>query len=144
LRLSDTVATSGQPSALQFQAIKDAGFELVVNLALTSSAGALADEGEIVARAGLAYEHIPIDFKVPDVPSALRFLELMGARRGRPTFVHCIANYRVSALMYVFRVACEGMDEPRALEDLHRLWTPNPIWQKYIEDVLALRPQPSL
>jgi protein tyrosine phosphatase (PTP) superfamily phosphohydrolase (DUF442 family) len=138
LRLHETLATAGQPTAAQFRAIREAGFETVVNLALSTSPGALHDEADIVEGAGLAYVHIPIDFQAPDLPSALRFFEVMRSREERPYFVHCIANYRVSALVFAYRVACEGMSEERASEDLSRLWTPNAIWQKYIDDVLKL------
>jgi protein tyrosine phosphatase (PTP) superfamily phosphohydrolase (DUF442 family) len=136
LPLSDRLATSGQPTAPQFESIKGAGFEVVVNLALGTSPGALPDEAEIVARHGLAYVHIPIDFKAPDVPSALRFFEVMRAHRERRTFVHCIANYRVSALVYAYRVLEGEMTPARAREDLQKLWIPDATWQRYIEDVL--------
>src|SRR3954466_606333 len=88
LRLSKDLGTAGQPSEAQFRAIRDAGFEVVVNLALATSPGALQDEKAIVEREGLSYIHIPIDFKAPDVPSAVRFFEVMRGLRGRPTFVH--------------------------------------------------------
>jgi protein tyrosine phosphatase (PTP) superfamily phosphohydrolase (DUF442 family) len=137
LRLSEHLATSGQPTPEQFQSIKDAGFEVVVNLALSTSPGALPDEAEIVLGHGLAYIHVPIDFKAPDVPSALRFFEVMRAHRERPTFVHCIANFRVSALVYAYRVLEGEMSPARAMEDLRKLWTPDETWQKYIDDVLS-------
>ena len=48
LQLSDSIATSGQPTTEQFSAIKDSGYKIVINLALQTSSNALPDEKQIV------------------------------------------------------------------------------------------------
>ncbi len=50
-RISDTLSTAGQPTAEQLAAVRAAGFELVVNMALSTSPNALPDEGEPVETA---------------------------------------------------------------------------------------------
>jgi len=52
LKLSDTIATAGQPTEEQFSAIK-AGYQVVVNLALPDSPNALPDEKKVVELKGL-------------------------------------------------------------------------------------------
>ena len=42
--INDQIASSGQPSPEQFSAIKKAGYDVVINLALASSEGAVSDE----------------------------------------------------------------------------------------------------
>jgi hypothetical protein len=42
-------------------------------------------------------------------------------------------NMRVSAFMYLYRTLREHVDPRAALADLHRLWTPNPTWQRFLD-----------
>ncbi len=49
LQLSDRLATAGQPTIKQYPAIAAAGYQVVINLALTDSPSALADESELAA-----------------------------------------------------------------------------------------------
>jgi hypothetical protein len=89
----------------------------------------------------MGYVAIPIDFDRPDVPSALRFFDLLRAQRDRRVFVHCAANKRVSALIFAFRKvegARDGTPEGEAAaRDLARLWEPNETWRRYIDDVVV-------
>jgi protein tyrosine phosphatase (PTP) superfamily phosphohydrolase (DUF442 family) len=137
LELEANLGTAGQPTEAQYPAIAAAGYDTVVNLALPTSTGALPDEAGLAARLGLAYVAIPIDFEAPAVASALRFFRMLDENRGRRLFVHCAANYRVSALVYAYRVARGRMARDAAAADLRRMWTPNETWARYIEDAIA-------
>ncbi|MCD6051762.1 MAG: hypothetical protein K0Q55_3171, partial [Verrucomicrobia bacterium] len=53
LRVDENLATSGMPLPEQFTDIAQAGFKTVINLALPTSDNALANEGELVTRAGM-------------------------------------------------------------------------------------------
>ena len=79
--LSDRLGTAGQPTEAQFADVAAAGFEMVVNLGLPSSEGALPDEKAIVERHGLTYLHVPIDFQVPRVETAMRFFRALDENR---------------------------------------------------------------
>jgi enamine deaminase RidA (YjgF/YER057c/UK114 family)/protein tyrosine phosphatase (PTP) superfamily phosphohydrolase (DUF442 family) len=137
LLLSDDLATAGQPTEDELGAIAARGFEVVINLALATSPGALPDEAAAVARHGMTYVHIPIDFSAPEVPAALRFFETLRAHRERKLFVHCAANKRVSALIYAYRIV-EGQPGPAtAARDLARRWEPDDTWRRYIDDSVA-------
>lgn len=137
LTLSETVGTGGQPAADQFPLLKEAGYEVVINLALADSANALPEEAEIAARNGLDYVHIPVVWTDPHVEEATRFFQAMDANAGRKVFAHCIANKRVSTLMYLYRVLRQGMNPEDAADDMHRIWNPSPVWQKFIDEVLT-------
>src|SRR5262245_21848704 len=63
--ISDRLGTAGQPTDSQFAAVRAAGFEAVINLALPTSDNAIPNEGEIVTKSGMAYVHIPVEFKAP-------------------------------------------------------------------------------
>ena len=85
----------------------------------------------------MEYVHIPIDFTAPDVPSALRFFEVVRARRDRRLFVHCAANKRVSALVYAYRILSGDPGPAQAARDLSRRWEPDETWRRYIDDSVA-------
>ena len=140
LPLTDRIGTAGQPAPEQFAAVRDAGYDVVINLALPTSTYAVADEGDIVARHGMRYVHIPVDFDRPSVDDARRFFEAMDAARAGKVFVHCAMNMRVSAFVYLYRTLREAVPPEVARRDLLRVWTPNPTWEKFIEEVrVALR-----
>ncbi|MEZ4769324.1 MAG: protein tyrosine phosphatase family protein [Caldilineales bacterium] len=131
------IGTAGQPTAGQFTAIRDAGFELVVNLAMASSDNALADEAGIVGALGMEYVHIPVVWTNPTPDDLARFFTTMEANRGRRVFVHCALNYRVSSFMYLYRVLRLGADEEDARWDLLSIWEPDECWSNFIAAALA-------
>lgn len=136
LKLSDSVATAGQPTEAQFSVIKKSGYQLVVNLALPDSPNALPHEQAIVEDLGMQYVHIPVVLENPTLEDVARFFTVMEANADKPVFVHCTANKRVSAFMYLYRLIHERMSHEEATRDLHRLWIPNDTWQKLIQQVI--------
>jgi protein tyrosine phosphatase (PTP) superfamily phosphohydrolase (DUF442 family) len=137
--ISDRLGTAGQPTESQFQAIRQAGFAAVINLALPTSDTALANEGSIVTRLGMSYVHIPVDFKAPAAEDFRAFRRVMQAFADRPVFVHCVANMRVSAFVFLYRVLHEQVPAPEAERDLHALWEPDAVWIGFIRDQLENR-----
>jgi protein tyrosine phosphatase (PTP) superfamily phosphohydrolase (DUF442 family) len=135
-RLDERIATSGQPSEAQLRDIAEAGFRNVINLALKTSPGALPDEGDRVAGLGLGYVHIPVDFKAPAAADYEHFSAAMDARKGQTVFVHCIANYRVSAFMAIYRVQRLGWERAAALDRLREVWEPDEVWTRFLDEQL--------
>lgn len=136
LKLSGAIATSGQPTEEQFSAIKEAGYQVIVNLALPESPNALPDEKKVVEAQGMHYVNIPVIWDNPTIEDVARFFNMMEANADKNIFVHCAANKRVSAFMYLYRHLIEGMSKEDARKDLHQIWEPNEIWQKFIEQVI--------
>lgn len=138
VRLSDGTGTAGQPAADQYGAIRRASYDVVINLAMPTSPGALPDEGELVTRHGMTYVHIPVDFQAPAASDVHQFFDVMddAAARGQRVFVHCATNKRASTFMYLYRVARQRVPEPVARRDLHRVWVPDETWQRLIEEVV--------
>jgi hypothetical protein len=54
--------------------------------------------------------------------------------------VHCAANKRVSAFVYLYRVLHEGVPEEEARKDLHAIWQPDEVWSRFIAEQMG-RPQ---
>ena len=134
--LEDKVATGGQPELDQFAALKYEGFDIVINLALADSPGAVSNEGKIIHDLGLAYEHIPVDFRYPALADLDLFFHRMEHYRGRKIFVHCAYNWRVSSFMFLYRIIKCGCPMAEALHGLHALWEPDVTWQKFIRSAL--------
>ena len=133
LLLSPLVATAGQPTEDEFAAVKAAGFKAVVNLLPTSSPYALPEEGRIISGLGLDYVHIPVEWENPTAADAERFFDVMAVCADRRVFVHCAANMRVSAFLYLYRTLRQHVPPAQAAEDLHRIWAPNETWQRFID-----------
>ena len=136
LQLSDFIATAGQPTEAEFAAVRAAGYEVVVNLALPSSINALPSEQEIVQSYSMEYMHIPVVWEQPNLEDLEQFFAIMQSNADRRVFVHCAMNMRVSVFMYLYRVLREGVDEAAARAELRRIWTPNETWQQFIEQAI--------
>lgn len=140
LQISDEIATAGQPTPEQVVAIKQSGYQLIVNLALLTSDNALPDEKQIVESQGMEYIHIPVLWENPKMENVKDFFAIMEANADKKIFVHCVANKRVSAFVYLYRRLYQGASDRNAQEDLHKIWVPNEIWNKFIEEVLQNSP----
>ncbi|WP_156119793.1 protein tyrosine phosphatase family protein [Leptolyngbya sp. KIOST-1] len=137
LAISPTLATAGQPSPEQFEALAQAGYLVVVNLALSTSDNAIPHEAELVKSLSMTHFHIPVVWEAPTLTDLEIFFKVMERNRDAKTLVHCALNMRVSAFVYLYRVLRQGVDEPVALADLHRIWRPNPTWQAFIDQAIA-------
>ncbi|MGD1910928.1 MAG: protein tyrosine phosphatase family protein [Rivularia sp. (in: cyanobacteria)] len=133
LKISDKIATSGQPSVEEFSYIKRAGYQVVVNLALTDSSNALPNEKEIVETLGMQYIHIPVIWENPMPENLKEFIQVMKTSTDKKIFVHCAANKRVSAFIYLYRRLYEGVSDEEAKKDLDQIWVPNQTWQQFIQ-----------
>lgn len=136
LRLSDSVGTGGQPTGEQVAALKQAGYKVVINLAPADSPKALPNEGELVTAQNMTYVHIPVVWEAPTAENLNQFFEAMSAHQDQKCFVHCIANMRVSAFTFLYRVIRQGVPLAEARKKMLQIWQPNPTWQKFIEETL--------
>src|SRR3954453_21467317 len=132
--LGDKIATSGQPTEAQLRQIREAGFDAVINLALPTSDNAIPNEGSIVTGLGMAYVHIPVDFKAPTSREFQAFCSVMDGFKDRRVFVHCAANMRVSAFVFLYRVLRQGIPVSEAERDLHAIWKPDEVWSCFVQD----------
>lgn len=137
LQISDKLATAGQPTVKQLLAIADAGYEIVINLALPTSEGAIANESQLVQSLGMEYIAIPVNWESPAMADLDAFLQAMEQRQNQKIFVHCAKNMRVSAFIYLYRRLHLNCDYEQAIADLHKIWHPNETWQNFIDTKLT-------
>ncbi|MDY6936973.1 MAG: protein tyrosine phosphatase family protein [Cyanobacteriota bacterium] len=133
-QVSPQLATSGQPNRSQFQEIADAGYDAVINLALPTSDDAIADEGAIVAGAGLSYFHLPVVWEAPKLTEVKLFFGMMQSLENDRVWVHCAKNMRVSCFVYLWQKYGLDLSESQARYPMEKIWQPNDVWQKLIRD----------
>jgi uncharacterized protein (TIGR01244 family) len=121
-RRPDGITTSGKLEAGDPARLAAIGVRHVVNLALDSHPEALADEGALMAAAGIGYTHIPVPFDAPTHDHVAALAEALAAHPG-PHHVHCIMNWRVTAFFYLIDVAA-GVPEAEARARMARVWNP--------------------
>jgi len=132
------LGTSGQPREDELQAIADADYEVIVNLALHDDPRySLKDEASSVRALGLEYIHIPVQFDSPRESDLVSFFEAMEHHKGRRVWVHCAANMRVSAFLGLYWRIREGWPEHRAFALLREIWEPNAVWAEFIGSQLV-------
>lgn len=137
VQIRDRLATAGQPTIEQFTQVKNAGYAIVINLAVPTSEGAIANEREIVENLGMQYFHIPVIWEEPTIADFEQFSNIMQTYRDQSIFVHCAKNMRVSAFVYLYRRLNEKIDEEQAQADLLEVWQPNETWQAFISKLIA-------
>jgi protein tyrosine phosphatase (PTP) superfamily phosphohydrolase (DUF442 family) len=133
LPLWENVATSGQPTEEQLPAVTESGFEVVINLLPKSQL--LSGEREFFQNAGLEFVHIPVIWTEPTLDEFEQFVAAMQARTAKRVYIHCAANMRASVFCYLYRTLHLGIPTEEAQTDLNRIWTPNPIWQRFLVSV---------
>ncbi len=123
LRIDARTTTSGRLQPGDPQRLADIGVCHIINLALDSHREALPDAAARMAEAGLRYTHLPIPF---DAPSEVHYAAFRAAIESddAPVHVHCIMNWRVSALFYRYHRDVLGMAEPQARALMTRIWDP--------------------
>ena len=128
VEISENLSTSGQITYDQIELIKEEGFEVVINLApADESRNGL--EGFLVTQQGMSYVQIPVSWQAPAKRDLQLFFDVMKANKDRKVFVHCFANMRVSAFVYLYRTLHEGISEEEAKEDLAKIWDPYSLEQ---------------
>ena len=135
--IGDKLGTAGQPTESQLQMIAESGFQVVINLALPTSDNAIANEGSLVTSLGMSYVHIPVDFGSPRPQDFRAFCRVMHAFDDRPVFIHCAANMRVSAFVFLYRVLFQQIDLAEAERDLHAIWHPDEVWSRFIQNEIV-------
>ncbi|EXJ14350.1 protein tyrosine phosphatase family protein [Imhoffiella purpurea] len=133
VRISDRISTSGQPEEHEFRAIAEAGFEVVVNLAMPNSENAIPEEGNIVTARRMIYVHIPVPFEAPTATHLRSFLGVMAAFPDSRIWIHCVVNYRASAFIYQYARCVEGRSHEEALGLMLPTWSPNAVWRDFMD-----------
>lgn len=137
--LDEELSSSGMPTAEQMKEVAEAGVQVVINLALLTSQGALPEEDKVVESLGMKYIHIPVEWNNPTKQNLEDFFSAMDEHREEKVLVHCQANYRASSFVMLYRVLRLGWKKEEATPVMEKMWNPEdfPVWEKFIEENLA-------
>jgi uncharacterized protein (TIGR01244 family) len=134
-RVSSRVTTSGVVPAEDLAGLREAGYDLLVNLLPDSSEHATDGESAIVGGQGIDYVHIPVDFAAPRREQLEEFAEVMEANSDKTIHVHCAANYRVSVFYGLYAARKGWWSTEEADRHIGSIWTagPDQVWRDFIE-----------
>ncbi|WP_299775506.1 protein tyrosine phosphatase family protein [uncultured Tateyamaria sp.] len=142
---SESVLTAGQPTEEQLKSAGAAGVEVVISVVPPSERVYNAKQGDILAKQGIEYIHVPVNWRAPDDASFDAFMAAMDKVGDRKVLVHCWANARASALVYAHRVLSAPDTQPQEFETLRSVWSDvagynldaDTTWQNYLADNIA-------
>jgi protein tyrosine phosphatase (PTP) superfamily phosphohydrolase (DUF442 family) len=134
LRIDDHTLTGGQPSEDQLRAVAEAGVRVVINLATLDPRYSLPDEGGLVEALGMHYYHLPVEWDNPQPADFYAFAGLMDHIGTRHVFVHCAANFRVTAFYGLYGMQSLGWTEAQADALRARVWGQHqyPVWEAFV------------
>lgn len=111
----DGILTGGQPSPAELEAVRDAGFETVINLRRPGERGTQG-EAERVGELGMRYVSIPVAGADGLTEENARALAAALALASGPVLVHCGSSNRVGALFALKAFHLDGASPEQALE----------------------------
>jgi len=132
-RVNDRLVTGGHLLDGGTSALAEQGVNVVIDLRDDPPSG----ESERFAEQGIEWINIPVDWRDPRRVDFDRFSETMREHQDDHVLVQCAANYRASAMTYLYRVVVENVPEDEANDDLRAVWDPNEndTWREYINDI---------
>ena len=134
IKVSDQLATAGQPTEDQLKSAAAEGFVTVINLATLDGRSALPDEAGLVDSLGMAYHHIPVEWGNPEDSDFEAFERVMSQLPVGKTLIHCAANFRVTAFYSLYAQKQLGWSESQADEFRSAIWKGSnyPVWEQFI------------
>ena len=137
ISVSTRIDTAGQPSEQQLVGLKQAGYDMVINLAPPDALGSIENEGALVTRSGITYVNIPVDWDSPDIDDFHLFSDLLDITEHRRILVHCQVNRRASLFTFLYRVVHEHADVDEEYEKVTLIWSPEPHWLGFANSVMS-------
>jgi protein tyrosine phosphatase (PTP) superfamily phosphohydrolase (DUF442 family) len=135
-RIDDRLVTGGHFVDDGLSEIKSEGVTVVIDLRDNPPEG----QEKKLAEQGIKWITVPVEWDDPETEDFEQFSKAMKAHQDDHVLVQCGANYRASAMTYLYRVVVENVDEQEASKDLYAVWTPSKEseeWVEYIEEIKA-------
>ena len=114
------LATAGQPGRANFEALKAAGTEVILDIRDPMEPRPL-DEPETVRQLGMEYLNVPVLQGMLDDEMMDRSLAALRQNAGRPTLLHCASANRVGGVLIPYFILDHGMSEDDAVENAMKI-----------------------
>src|SRR5512138_3271135 len=115
-KVNENLITGGQPSEAQLRETAREGFQTVISLLPSESGYSLSGEEKLVRSLGMDYHLIPVEWTNPTLEDFEAFEKLLGQTGDQKVFIHCAANYRVTAFYSLYALKHLGWSEVQAGE----------------------------
>ena len=135
--ISPRLVTSGQPGEKSLASLREEGFTSVIYLVPTTAQDAIPREPAILREQGIAFEKVPIHWQQPTSADYAAFATAMKRATGDKVLVHCQINLQASSMTFLYRVIALGEAPDKAYESVAAVWSPNPVWKRFITEELA-------
>lgn len=128
-------ASSGFVQQNQFIFLKNAGFKHVISLL----PGDQSNEKSIVTSLGMTFTQIGVAWNDPTITDIETYFADMKKHTGEKVLVHCMANMRASAFMFLYRTTQMDVNKEKAATLMNAIWNPkeNEKWNALIEQTLT-------
>ena len=136
-RVNDRLVTGGHLVGQGLAELEEAGVKVVIDLRDEPPDG----QDSKLAEAGIQWINVPVVWKDPRPEDFERFVEAMDQHANDHVLVQCQANYRASAMTYLYRVLVQEVPAETAQEDLNAVWEPEGRWKDYMDGIIADWPQ---
>lgn len=141
LQVNKEFCTGGQPRLEHFDKLKAEGVKAVLNLRQPSEHRA-DEEQAAVAKAGLKYFNIPVQYTNPTDAQVDEFLKITDDPANRPMFIHCTAAIRVGAFWAIRRAVRDGLPVDQALDEGRKVGLNNaPHLDEFVRKYVAAHPR---
>ena len=133
-RVNDQLTTSGAVTAKQLGRLAESGYALLINLLPNDNRDAVPEEEAIATAQGVAYIHIPVDFRHPIPADYDAFSAALDGRDLQKTHIHCAANFRVSAFYALYAEERNEWTTAEADAFIQSVWNPQdyPPWAEFL------------
>ena len=136
-RIDDRLATGGHLVGGGLGVLQEQGIEVVIDLRDEPPSG----QQKRLADAGIEWINVPVIWKDPRPEDFERFVETMDRHADDHVLVQCQANYRASAMTYLYRVLVQEVPAELAQKDLNAVWEPEGRWKDYMDRIVESWPQ---
>lgn len=130
---NETLASGAQPTPGQIAALREKGFEAVVNISPVSARNALREEADLVEKQQMDYVHFPVDCSNLRPLHYTTFKGIMDGLENKKVFVHCGGNIKSSNLLHMYHVLEKGVNETESLQTLKRIQNPEEKWFRFFK-----------
>lgn len=130
--IDDRLATGGHFVDGGLAAVHDGGVQVIIDLRDKPPEG----QREKLAALGIEWINVPVVWKNPKRGDFERFSAEMSKYKNKKVLVQCQANYRASAMTYLYRVTVERVPEDVARQDLNAVWEPEGRWREFMDAII--------
>lgn len=130
--IDDRLATGGHFVGDGARQLADDGLELVIDLREAPP----EENGRRLKALGIDYVNVPVSWESPTLAQYEAFRDVMKKHGDKRVMVQCAANFRASAMTYLYRVLVDEVEQSAAAADRAAVWPLNDTWQRYLATVI--------